>query len=139
MPPTVLKVSTSAVDSTIDLSVLFKQVDEFSKVVNVHHLQSVEPRKILVIWEGEIEELMADDVNSNDLMESRESSQMSSPHSRSGADSDQDIDATESSVTFEVIGVLRDPEIQTTLKEIIDRRDKRRCEGETHSRTNQCF
>ena len=137
MPPTVLKVSTSAVDSTIDLSVLFKQVDEFSKVVNVHHLQSVEPRKILVIWEGEIEELMADNVNSNDLMESRESSQMSSPHSRSGADSDQDIDATESS---EIIGVLRDPEIQTTLKEIIDRRDKRRrCEGETHSRTNQCF
>ena len=93
-------------------------------MVNVHHLQSVEPRKILVIWEGEIEELMADDVNSNDLTERRESSQMSSPPSGSGADSDQDIDATESSVTFKVIGVLRDPEIQTTLKEIIDQRDR---------------
>ena len=46
---------------------------------------------------------MADDVNSNDLTESRESSQMSSPPSGSGADSDQDIVATESSVTFKVI------------------------------------
>ena len=103
------------------------QVEEFTKVVYVRHLRSVEPGKILVIWEGEIEQVhVANSEESSDSSNesrSRESNQAPTPQSESSG-SDQDADVTEHSETFKVIGVLRDPDIQTLLNELIVRRDR---------------
>ena len=85
--------------------------------MSVRDLRTVEHGNLLIAWEGEIEQV-ADPDTSDDS--SSDSDPPPSPLADSGTDDASDL----SMVTFKVIGVLRDPDIQTRLREIRDRQDR---------------
>ena len=99
------------------------QVEEFCKVVDVRHLRTLEPGQLLVAWEGEIEQI-TDDGDTDSASIRSTNSDDSPPPSHLPSTGDTDSDTDQQMVTFKVIGVLRDPQIQTLLREIIDRRER---------------
>lgn len=88
-------------------------------MVDVRHLRTFELNKLLIVWDGEIEQ-MSDDRDSDSTSNNSTNAPLSPAPSTGNIDSDTD----QQTVTFKVIGVMRDQDIQTLLREIIDRREK---------------